>query len=120
MGDVRLRRHTLRLDGFASIHAPIAGGELVTPPLIFKGSRLSMNFASSAFGSVRVEIQDADGTPIPGFMLEDSIGLYGDTVARDALWNDAPDLEALAGKPVRLRFVMKDADLYSIKFEETK
>jgi hypothetical protein len=120
MGDVRLRRHTLRLDGFASIHTPIAGGELVTLPLIFKGSRLSMNFASSAFGSVRVEIQDADGTPIPGFMLEDSIGLYGDTVARDALWNDAPDLAALAGKPVRLRFVMKDADLYSIKFEETK
>ncbi len=120
MGDVRLRRHTLRLDGFASIHSPIAGGELVTPPLIFKGSRLSMNFASSAFGSVRVEIQDADGTPIPGFMLEDSIGLYGDTVARDALWNDAPDLAALAGKPVRLRFVMKDADLYSIRFEDTK
>ena len=120
MGDVRLRRHTLRLDGFASIHTPIAGGELVTLPLIFKGSRLSMNFASSAFGSVRVEIQDADGTPIPGFMLEDSIGLYGDTVARDALWNDAPDLAALAGKPVRLRFVMKDADLYSIKFEDTK
>jgi hypothetical protein len=117
VGDVQLRRYTLRLDGFASIHAPIAGGELVTPPLIFKGSQLSMNFASSAFGSLRVEIQDADGKPIPGFALADSIELYGDTVARNALWKNNPDLAALAGKPVRLRFVMRDADLYSIKCE---
>ena len=116
IGDVRLRRYTLRLDGFASIHAPIAGGELITPPLIFQGSQLSMNFASSAFGSLRVEVQDADGKPLPGFTLDDSIELYGDTVARNAIWKDSPDLGALAGKPVRLRFVMRDADLYSIKF----
>ena len=119
IGDAQLRRYTLRLDGFASIHAPITGGELVTPPLIFKGSTLSMNFASSTFGSLRVEIQDADGKAVPGFALADSVELYGDTVARNALWKDNPDLGALAGKPVRLRFVMKDADLYSIKFEQT-
>lgn len=119
VGDVRLRRYTLRLDGFASIHAPTSGGELITPPLIFKGSRLSLNFASSAFGSLRVEIQDADGKPVPGFTLADSVELYGDTVARNALWKENPDLAALAGKPVRLRFVMKDANLYSITFEHT-
>ena len=73
-----------------------------------------------AFGSLRVEVQDADGKPVPGFALADSVELYGDTVARNALWKDNPDLGALAGKPVRLRFVMKDADLYSIKFEEAK
>jgi hypothetical protein len=67
-----------------------------------------------------VEIQNADGKPLPGFTLADSIELYGDTVARNALWKNNPDLGALAGKPVKLRFVMKDADLYSIKFEETK
>ncbi len=116
LGD-RVRRYTLRLDGFASIHAPINGGELITPPLVFDGSALSMNFATSAFGSLRVELQDADGAPIPGFMLDDSIELYGDTVAREARWENDPDLKALAGKPVRLRFVMRDADLYSIRFE---
>ena len=67
-----------------------------------------------------MEVQDADGKPVPGFTLADSIELYGDTVARNALWKDNPDLGALAGKPVRLRFVMRDADLYSIKFEEAK
>jgi hypothetical protein len=51
---------------------------------------------------------------------ESSTELYGDTVARNAIWKDNPDLGALAGKPVRLRFVMRDADLYSIKFEGGK
>jgi hypothetical protein len=32
----------------------------------------------------------------------------------------APGGGALAGKPVRLRFVMRIADLYSLKFEEPK
>jgi hypothetical protein len=41
-------------------------------------------------------------------------------VARNAIWKDNPDLGTLAGTPVRLRFVMRDADLYSIKFEESK
>jgi hypothetical protein len=79
-----------------------------------------MNFASSTFGSLRVEIQDANGKAIPGFALADSIEFYGDTVARKALWKNNPVLGALAGKPVKLRFVMRDADLYSIKFEGGK
>ena len=114
---MRVRRYTLRLDGFASIHASLEGGELTTPPVVFQGSRLSMNFSTSAFGSLRVELQDAGGKPIPGFALADSVELYGDTVARAAKWKNDPDLATLAGKPVRLRFVLRDADLYSLKFE---
>lgn len=117
VGTVQLRRYTLRLDGFASIHAPIDGGELITPPVLFQGDRLWLNFASSAFGSLRVELQDTDGQPIPHFTLDDSLELYGDTVARAACWKNDPDLSAHAGQPVRLRFVMRDTDLYSIKFE---
>ena len=113
---MQLRRHTLRLDGFASIHAPTDGGELFTPPLIFKGTGLVLNFATSAFGSVRVEVQDADGQPLPGFTLADSIELYGDTVDRLAKWKGDPDLGLHAGKPVRLRFVLRDADLYAMQF----
>jgi hypothetical protein len=33
-------------------------------------------------------------------------------------WGDATDLGALAGSPVRLRFVMRDSDLYSIRFRQ--
>jgi hypothetical protein len=31
-------------------------------------------------------------------------------------WKSGSSVAALSGKPVRLRFVMKDADLYSIRF----
>jgi hypothetical protein len=114
---VKLRRYTLRLDGFASIHAPIAGGEIITPAIRFRGKKLLLNFATSASGSVKVEIQDENGRPIPGFALSDCIELYGDTTERAISWQNNPELEAHADEPVHLRFVLKDADLYSFKFE---
>ena len=42
-GTAYLERMTLRLDGFASLNAPYQGGEMVTKPLRFKGSRLEIN-----------------------------------------------------------------------------
>jgi hypothetical protein len=111
-----LRRYTLRLDGFVSIRAPMAGGELITKPLTFTGSRLSLNFATSAAGSLRVEIQDDSGKPLPGFALADSESHLGDTIERHATWKGGQDVGALAGKAVRLRFVLRDAELYSLRF----
>ena len=46
--------------GFLRSQAPYQGGELVTKPLSFAGKRLMVNFATSAAGGIRVEIQDAD------------------------------------------------------------
>jgi len=68
----QLRRGTLRMDGFVSVHANYAGGEFTTKPLTFAGSELVMNYSTSAVGSVRVEIQDQEGNPIPGFTLAGS------------------------------------------------
>src|SRR5262249_6053163 len=45
-----LERLTLRLDGFASVHAPFAGGELLTRPLRFAGNALELNWSTSATG----------------------------------------------------------------------
>ena len=111
-----MRRYTLRLDGFVSVNGPWTGGELITKPLRFDGLRLSLNFATSAAGSVQVEIQDPDGKPIPGFTLQDCPETFGDTLDRTINWGESTDLSQLAGKPVRLRFVLKDADLYSFQF----
>ena len=112
----QLQRGTLRTDGFVSVHAKYAGGEFTTKPLTFEGRELVMNFSTSAVGSVRVEIQDESGKALPGFTLDDCPAIYGDAIAEVVPWKAGSDLSALAGKPVRLRFVMKDADLYSIKF----
>lgn len=113
---VRLRRFTYRIDGFVSVRAPAAGGELLTKPLVFEGSELAMNFSTSAAGGIRAEIQSADGTALPGFALADCPEIFGDQIEHVVRWKGESDLAALSGTPVRLRFVMRDADLYAIRF----
>jgi hypothetical protein len=112
----RLRRGTLRLDGFVSVNAGYAGGELVTKPLRFEGSELALNYATSAAGSVRVEVQDAEGRPIPGYTLEACVEMYGDATEQAVTWKGSSDVSHVAGEAVRLRFVMRDAALYAIRF----
>ena len=114
----RLRRYTLRLDGFVSINSPMSGGSFVTKPILFEGKQLSLNFSTSAAGSVLVEIQDINGKPISGFSLEECPPIFGDTLERNVHWNSGSDVSMLAGKPVKLLFVLKDADLYSFKFQK--
>lgn len=116
----RLRRYTLRVDGFVSVQAPMAGGELVTKPLKFAGDSLELNFSASAAGSVRVELQDTDGNPIPARSLDDCHTIIGDELARTVTWAGGTDVSALAGTPVRLRFALHDADLYSFRFASNR
>ena len=111
-----MRRGTLRTDGFVSVRARYEGGEFVTQPLRFEGNSLVINFSTSAVGWIKVELQDQQGRPVPGFELGSSDEIYGDELARPVTWQGRTDVSALAGKPVRLRFAMKDADLYSIRF----
>ncbi|MCH2126018.1 MAG: hypothetical protein MK165_14595 [Pirellulaceae bacterium] len=113
-----LRRYTVRTDGFVSINAPFEGGELITKPLIFGGRQLSINYASSAAGGLRVEIQTADGQVIPGYSRDNCLEIIGDHVERTVVWERGSSVASLRGQPVRLRFVLSDADLYSLRFLE--
>ena len=111
-----IRRYTMRVDGFVSVKAPYGGGQMVTKPFAFKGGKLTINYASSAGGGLHVEIQDASGQPIKGFAEADCPEIIGDQIARTVSWKGGDDVSSLAGKPIRLRFVMRDADLFSIQF----
>ncbi len=111
-----LRRYSIRLDGFASAQGPYAGGELLTKPLTFTGGKLSINFGTSAAGGIRVEIQDPSGNPLPGYSLADADEQIGNEIERVVTWKQSSDVSSLSGKPVRLRFVIKDADLFAFKF----
>ena len=113
---VQLRRGTLRLDGFVSVHAGYTIGELLTRPLRFEGQELVLNYATSAAGSVRVEVQDAEGQPIPGYSLEESVEMYGDAIEEAVRWRGGSSIAKLAGRPVRLRLVLRDADVYALRF----
>jgi len=114
--DYRMRRYTVRLDGFVSAHAGFKGGEVVTQPLTFTGNELVINYATSAAGSVRVELQSDNGEPIDGCALNDCAELYGDSIEQVVTWNRHPDAGLLTGHPVRIRFVLRDADVYSYRF----
>ena len=113
---LKVVRYTLRIDGFVSIEAPLEGGEVLTRVLRFKGSDLVINYATSAAGSVLVEIQDPEGKPLPGFALSDCSEIFSDELDRVVRWKEGAGVGRLSGKPIRLHFVMKDADLYSLRF----
>lgn len=109
-----VQRYVIRPDGFVSVQGPYQGGELVTKPLTFTGSQLSLNYATSAVGGIFVEIQTPEGEPIEGFALQDCSEHIGDRIEQAVNWKKRADVSKLAGKPVRLRFVLKDANLYSL------
>lgn len=111
MPSQHLTRVVLRTDGFASARAGYEPGTLLTKLITFAGSSLELNLATSAAGGVQVEILDEDGA-----VLAASEEMIGDEITRVVAWQEDAKLTALAGKPVRLRFTLKDADLYSFRF----
>ena len=112
--DNRLRKLTIRRHGFGSVHASYAGGEFVTRPMKLSGEQLVINYATSAAGSVQVEIQDESGRALDGYSLEDYEPMYGDELDAAVRWRSGSSISSLNGKAVRFRFVMRDADLYSL------
>lgn len=115
--EIQLRRLTVRKHGFASIHGGYQGGEIKTCPVIFSGNRLLLNYATSAAGSIQVELLDESGQPLEGYEAADMEPLYGDELEGVVRWRNGEDVSALAGKPVRVRFLLQDADIYSMQFK---
>jgi len=112
----RLRRYTLRMDGFISLSTCGKQGQVLTQPLLFQGRNLVLNYSTSAAGWLRVEIQDEGGKTIPGYAATDCLLMYGDSTNEIVTWNSGSDLSHLEGKPVRLKFILQEAELYSLQF----
>ena len=111
-----IRRYSLRIDGFVSINATMNGGEFVTKPITFTGKNLLINFSTSAAGSIFVEMQDISGRAIEGFTVNDCTEIFGDNIEHVVKFNGNPDISKLESIPIRIRFILKDADLYSLRF----
>ena len=109
------RRLSLRIDGFVSLRAPARGGQLQTKPLVFEGGNLTLN-ASTSGGKHPSRNPGRRGPPIPGYALADCAEIFGDELSRVVRWRNGGDVRPLSGKTVRLRFVLKDADLYAFQF----
>ncbi len=111
--DHRIRRLTVRKQGFASLHAGAEGGEFTTHPLKVTGGKLIINYATSAAGSLQIEALDDSGKVV-AVMPE----LYGDELETAVAWENGGDLSSLSGKTIRLRVKMQDADLYALRFAD--
>ena len=109
-----LHRHSIRLDGFASYHADYDIKKVTTKSILFTGNELHLNFSTSALGWIYVDVLDANNKPLEGWH---SCELFGNTTDRTVYFGDSKDVSSLQGHVIRLRFTMRQADLYSYKFE---
>ncbi len=110
-------RVVLRRDGFISVYAPWTGGEFTTEPLRFTGNKLVLNVDTSAEGTLRVALLDAEGNTIEGLSLKDCDFIHtANEINRTVKWKGNTDVSRLAGKPVRLRFALKNTHLYAFQF----
>ena len=50
--------------------------------------------------------------------MKDCPEIIGDRLEKIVRWKSGADVSALNGRPIRLRFRLKDADLYSFRFVE--
>jgi hypothetical protein len=114
-----ISRVVLRRDGFVSLHAPYGGGEFTTPLMRYRGNQLVLNIETASTGEVQVELQDENGKPIPGFSLADCDLIHtANEINRTVTWNGVSMIGNLAGKTIRLHFILRDTDLYAFQFRD--
>ncbi len=112
---VSIARAAWRLDGFVSLDAGHFGGVVETVPLEPSGERLEVNVDASV-GSLVVEALSASGETQPGYSYQDCQAIHVDNVRQTVRWNGNDRLPA--GQPLRLRFHLQDAQLYSFRIQE--
>ena len=105
---VSMERYSLRMDGFYSWRADFEGGEVITKPIVLGEQSMTVNFASSALGFLRIELLDINGTPLNGY---DTGRLFGNSISRPCDFKNS--LADLTGKAIRMKITMKDCDFYS-------
>ncbi len=103
---------TLRRDGFASLDAGAAPGELVTRPLSFQGNHLFVN-VDCPDGELRIEVLNREGELLKPFRLADCQVIKVDSTRHRVTWQGADDLASRGDEPVRLRFQLQNGKLYS-------
>lgn len=106
---------TLRKDGFASIDAGREVGYLTTKPLEGLTGELFLNYRCGPGGYIRVELLDRDGYPIPGYRAFECDVIREDSTEELVSWAARSELPRRDDEPIRLRFMMRNASLYSFR-----
>ena len=112
--DAGLGMARLKPDRFVALRAGEAPAELGT--LAFKPPSMDMfvNARTAPEGEVRVELQDAEARPLPGFTAADCRPIRGDATAHRVEWRGVGQAEAPVGQPTRIRLTARQASVYSV------
>ena len=102
---------TLRRDGFVSLDAGSREGVVTTRLLRGAAGPLLIN-ADARAGSIRVEVLGMDGNPLPGFTAAECLPVTEDGIEQHVHWEEHDALPEINGG-VQLRFMIRDASLYS-------
>lgn len=108
---------TMKKDRFVAMRAGAAIATFTTRPVVFSGTGLSVNYLAQAGGSLTIEIQDAYGNPLSGFTQAEFTPVSGDVMSHNTSWTSGRSLSSLAGTPIRIKFILKNADLYTFQFQ---
>lgn len=104
----------LRRDGFVSLDAASSGGELLSRPFEWASGELKVNAEVAGGGEVLVEVVDADSLgPLPGWSASECQPICGDQLAGELRWQGKDNGPSLGDRPIRLRFYLRNASLYS-------
>jgi hypothetical protein len=112
---------TLKRDRFTSLETGPADAEpcrVITKPFVVRHPRLSLNAATWANGSIRVEVLTRDWQPIPGFTATKARAIQGDALDHPATWASNADVSKLVGQQVRLKFQMVRARLHAMTLSD--
>ena len=121
---------TITVDRFASITAGFMEGQLVTKPMTWPGGDLLLNASTTRHldsypldggGAMQVEVWDESGQPIEGFAGESAAPFDRNAPTRGTVepatvsWPGDRSLSELAGRRIRLMFLMRDSHLFSFR-----
>ena len=121
-----------RRDGFVSLDAGADPGEVLTRTLWCRGGSLVVNADASdpsvwrregsrwkkhpgSQGEIRVELLDENGSVLPGYEAGRCDPLRTDSLAHPVRWEGQSDLNSLKDRKIRIRFLLKNAKLYSFR-----
>lgn len=109
-----IARASWRLDGMSSLQAGATEGVVETQTFISEENNLSMN-ADISKGRLRVEVLDVNRDVIRGYEKENCVISNRDAIELPIQWSDSQKLPS--GIPIRLRFYLKQGDLFSYTIE---
>ena len=103
---------TLRRDGFASMEAGDEEERLTTRPIQFTGKHLFVN-VDAPDGELRAEVLDLDHERVRNYTRDDCVPIQTDSTCVRVEWKHGGDLSEFAGKPIRLRFHLRNGGIYA-------